>query len=397
MQYRVRSVRSGDMTVREEMIEAADDQSLRAALAADMAVVLDIRPVRQARLRWRSQPRYDYALFCREVRTLIRAGMTVVEAVDTLCARNGTARREPGLMDLLQENLQRGQSLSHSLAALPRVPPVLVAAVRAGERTSNLGEALDDYLRFDELMQRLRRKVVSAALYPALVTTLGIGIAVFLLVVVMPSFSRMYNNLRGRSSGFSARIIDLSQWVEQHHALTVAILVSAVAGLAVWIRSGEARRFMTRFALAVPWIRKSIEDFQLAMLYQALALLLKGGYPLVQAIEVGGQSVLGTHLGDALARARRYITEGSLVSQSLASEGLCDEVDRRLMAAAERNGDFHLAAEVVAQLHGERFELFIERATRIVEPLLLLGVALFVGSIVVAMYMPIFDMATRLR
>jgi general secretion pathway protein F len=128
-----------------------------------------------------------------------------------------------------------------------------------------------------------------------------------------------------------------------------------------------------------------------------LALLLKGGYPLVQAIEVGGQSVLGTHLGDALARARRYITEGSLVSQSLASEGLCDEVDRRLMAAAERNGDFHLAAEVVAQLHGERFELFIERATRIVEPLLLLGVALFVGSIVVAMYMPIFDMATRLR
>jgi len=140
-----------------------------------------------------------------------------------------------------------------------------------------------------------------------------------------------------------------------------------------------------------------VEDFQLAMMYQALALLLKGGYAMTQAMEVAGQSALSTHLSEALLRARTKIEQGSSVAQSMSDAGLCDEVDRRLMAAAERNGDFYMAADVVSRMHGERFELFVERVTRIVEPVLLLLVALIVGSIVVMMYLPVFDMATRLR
>jgi general secretion pathway protein F len=397
MDYLVRCVSPQDTVVRHEVLQADDEQALRGALAARGVVVLDVRPARRRRpAASRARSRGDYGLFCREVRTLIRAGMTVVEAVDTLSARNG-ARGGSTLVDALRERLQQGQSLSHALSQLPDAPAVLVAAVRAGERTSNLPEALDDYLRFDDLIQRLRRKVISAAIYPALVTTLGIGISLFLLIVVMPSFSRMYQNLKARSGTRSMWMIDFSQWVSQHRGMTLALLGALVLLAAWWVRSGAAVRFAERVAVATPWIRSRVEDFQLAMLYQALALLLKGGYPMAQAIEIGGQAALGRQLAQALREAHGRILEGGLVSQSLAGAGLCDEVGRRLMAAAERNGDFHLAADVVARMHGERFELFVERLTRIVEPLLLLGVAVLVGGIVVAMYMPVFDMATRLR
>lgn len=396
MQYTVRCVSPQEMVVREQLLQAIDERALRDSLTAQGVVVLDVQPSKSAAV----EPAHDraaYSLFCREVRTLIRAGMTVVEAVDTLAARNGNAQRPPGLVDALRDGLQQGQSLSSALTALDSAPAVLVAAVRAGERTSNLAESLDDYLRFDELVQRLRGKVISAAIYPALVTALGVGITLFLLMVVMPSFARMYQNLRARSGSLSAWIIDLSQWVNEHRAVSLALLAALALALVWGIRTGAVARSAMRVAVSIPWMRSRIEDFQLTMMYQALALLLRGGYSMTQAMEVAGQAALGPHLGPALHAARAKVVEGSLVSHALSSERLCDEVDRRLMAAAERNGDFHIAAEVVARIHGERFELFVERMTRIVEPVLLLGVAVMVGGVVVGMYLPVFDMATRLR
>ena len=138
-------------------------------------------------------------------------------------------------------------------------------------------------------------------------------------------------------------------------------------------------------------------DFQLAMMYQALALMLKGGYPMTEALRVASRSAMESRTVNALNAALGNIEQGSPVARSLSNEGLCDEVGRRLMAAAERNGDFYLAADVVSRLHSERFELFVERVTRVVEPVLLMAVALLVGTIVVMMYLPVFDMATRLR
>jgi general secretion pathway protein F len=167
--------------------------------------------------------------------------------------------------------------------------------------------------------------------------------------------------------------------------------------LAWWIWSGAMRRHLLRLAMQVSWVRVRVEDFQLAMLYQALALMLKGGYPMTEALQVAGRSALDARLTVALQQALQRIEQGGAVAQALADARLCDEVGRRLMAAAERNGDFHLAADVVSRLHRERFELFVERLTRIVEPVLLMAVALMVGGIVVMMYLPVFDMATRLR
>src|SRR5690606_28344837 len=117
----------------------------------------------------------------------------------------------------------------------------------------------------------------------------------------------------------------------------------------------------------------------------------------LEALRVAHDAAADPRIRSRIAACLLEVEQGKGVSASLAAQGLCDEVGRRLMAAAERNGAFAAAAGVVAGLHAERFELFVERATRIVEPVLLLLVALMVGAIVVAMYLPVFDMATRLH
>jgi general secretion pathway protein F len=397
MQFVVRSVLPGEASVQRQQLAGADESALRSQLQAAGHTVLSVEPIKASLWSFKQSYRHQFPLFCKEVRTLIRAGMTVVEAVDTLSQRGSATGQQVNLASALLARLEQGQALSTALEGLQDTPLVLIAAVRAGERTSNLAEALDDYLRFNSLVEQLRRKVISASIYPALVTTLGIGISLFLLMVVMPNFARMYQSLRGKATGSTALMIDFSQYLSTHRIEVFFGLAVIFALGAWWVQSGLAKQAAVNVARAVPWLRMRVEDFQLAMMYQALALLLKGGYAMTQAMEVAGQSALSAHLSNALLRARTKIEQGSSVAQSMSDAGLCDEVDRRLMAAAERNGDFHMAADVVSRMHGERFELFVERVTRIVEPVLLLLVAMIVGSLVVMMYLPVFDMATRLR
>ncbi len=403
MQYRVRYLRVGEPLVHDEVLASPNEAALRARLQDQGQTVLSMKalagPIRLriGQIAKRASERRQFPLFCREVRTLIQAGMTVVEAVETLSARERIEGRGDSLSALLLARLQQGMSLSVALAQLEQAPSVLVAAVRAGERTSNLAEALADYLRFDGLVTQLRKKIVSAAIYPALVTAVGLTISLFLLLVVMPNFASMYENLHGPTLGSMALTIQISQVVGENRAAVVATLVVLALASGLWVASGKAKEHAIALARAVPWIRRRVEDFQLAMMYQALALLLKGGYPMGEALGVAAQSALSPRLAAAVQRARAQIERGGSVSQALDQARLCDEVGRRLMAAAERNGDFHVAADVVSRLHGERFEVFVERVTRIVEPLLLLAVALGVGGIVLMLYMPVFDMATQLR
>lgn len=403
-EFQVRYVRVGGATIQDMVLGALDEAQLRKTLADQGQTVLSVKAKASGislRSLWAgskvTNSRADFALFCQEVRTLIHAGMTVVEAVDTLSARERLEGTAQSLAGALLNRLQQGLSLSNALEELPDTPAVLLAAVRAGERTSNLMEALDDYLKFDNLTTQLRKKIISAAIYPALVSAVGVSISLFLLLVVMPNFASMYENLRTSSTQTATLTIQVSQFVGQHRNAVLAGLAALVVGGVVWVRSGLAQHHAQVLAQSIPWIRHRVEDFQLAMMYQALALLLKGGYPMTEAMQVAGQSALSERLRAALLRALGNIERGGSVSQALSDAQLCDEVSRRLMAAAERHGQFYLATQVVSKLHGERFELFVERLTRIAEPLLLLIVALMVGSIVVMMYLPVFDMATQLH
>jgi general secretion pathway protein F len=347
-----------------------------------------------ARLR-AAEGRLDVSWWCRELNTLLRAGMTVVEALATMRVQaRGEGRKR--LHDDLLVHLQSGQSLSTAMAAVAVFPGILVSSVKASERTSTLTHALEDYLRYHELLAGLKKKVISASIYPALVATLGACISLFLLLFVLPRFAGMYTSGAG-ATGMTAVLLLLSSWI-RGHTQHVALFSCLGAGAALWAwRSGYVTRVIAYLIERTPALQARIDQFRLAKLYQALALMVKGGYALPEALHLAAGLDLGRDFGERLLMAEQELKEGRSVSTVLAKAQLTDEVTQRLVQVGERTGSFDTILSTLAQRHGDNFTLFVERTTRIVEPLLLLTVSLIVGSLVVLMYLPVFDIANSIQ
>lgn len=391
MQFHVRYVRAGAGMVVEEMAEASSEAELRTRLSDAGSVLLQVKAA--ASVKPARRQAFDVAWWCRELRTLLLAGMTAVEAIDTLAANRQDPVRDAVHQSLLK-SLREGQSLSKAMTTAGAFPEVLVASVTASERTSTLPSALEDYLRYEQLLARLKGQAISAAIYPAVVIGLGAVIAMFLLVFVIPRFSKMYIDFHGTVSTATQLILAISRALTHYLPVVVAGLVGIVALAAVAWRNGWLMRVGAEVVEQVPPLRRQWDHFRLAKLYQSLALTIKGGYTLDEALQVCQGLELGVRLNEGVRVARREIARGKTASGAFAIATLTDPITERLLAVGERTGAFDGVLQTVADRHASAFETFVERATRVVEPLLLLGVALVVGGIIVMMYMPIFDIAS---
>lgn len=368
---------------------AASTESAHAQLVARGSQVLSVA----RRWSWPHlhQENFDVAAWCRELEVLLRAGMSAVEAIETLAASSfGVSRRD--VHDRLLRTLEQGAALSLAMRS-SGFPEVLVASVMASERTSTLPEALRDYLKYDELLQRLRRQAVSAALYPAVVVALGAVVSLFLLLYVMPRFATMYGSFQGQVSLPTATVLELSRVMRDSAGLFVLALGALAAAFIAALQSGRLQEASTAVIEAMPLTRRYSNHFRLAQAYQALALLFRGGYSLEEALNVCAGLNLGGRATDQLQSARGAVARGKSASAAMAHAGLTDVTSERLLAAGERTGDFAGVLQAVADRHAQFFMLFMERSTKLLEPLLLLAVAAVVGGLVVMMYLPIFDIA----
>ena len=261
---------------------------------------------------------FDVGWWCRELRTLLLAGMTAVEAIETLAAGRHDPVRERVHASLLK-SLREGQALSRAMSNAGAFPEVLVASVMASERTSTLPSALEDYLRYDGMLRKLRSQLVSAAIYPAVVVTLGAAICLFLLLFVVPRFSRMYADLHGPVSAATRIVLWVSETVQHRWPLLVAGAAGVVVlALALW-RSGALRRAGAALVEAIPPLERQWREFRLAKLYQAMTLMIKGGYAFDEALQVCAGLDAGPFMARRLQEVRTDIARGRSASAALAS------------------------------------------------------------------------------
>jgi general secretion pathway protein F len=394
MQFEARLFDPARREVQLRQLQAADEAAARASLAESGATVLALRPLRGRTVEAATPTkRTDLALWCRELRALLQAGLSVVEALDAL----GAAAGPESVYQALLARLREGKALSTAMQDVGGFPALLVASVRASERTSDLTHALDAYLRFDDMVGGLRRKVVSAALYPALVVALGGLIAVFLLLVVVPRFASLYGESGAQVSAATRAVLAFSAALSARPWL-VPLGLAGLAAFLAWAATGDRLRRAAAWVVgAWPWLGRQMAHFERARLFEALALLVHGGYSLHEALGVCLSLAQGPRVHGQLVSARQRIEQGASASIGFQSAGLTDAVTERLIRAGERGGDFDRVLRAIAERHRQAFETFVERATRIVEPVLLLGVALMVGSMVVLLYMPVFEIAASVR
>jgi len=221
----------------------------------------------------------------------------------------------------LLRSLREGQALSRAMQGTGAFPPVLVASVTASERTSTLTSALDDYLRYDEMLERLKGQAISAAIYPAVVVSFGSLIALFLLLYVIPRFSRMYADIHGAISLPTQLLLWISRAL--HDQLPwIACGLTGLAAFAIWAwRSGLILAGLLRLVEEIEPLQRQWSHFRRAKLYQSLALMFKGGYTLDEALTVCEGMQLEGGTGHGIARARDELARGRSVAKAFADAG----------------------------------------------------------------------------
>ena len=342
---------------------------------------------------WRgAAQRFPVVLFSQELRVLLAAGLPLVEAIETLAQKERRAEFRDVLARIAAV-LREGRPLSNALEEFPHAFSALyVATVRAAERTSDLAPALGRYIAYAQQIEAIRRRVVNASVYPLLLMAVGGAVALFLLFYVVPRFGRIYEERGADLPFFSRVLLTWGQTVDQHGGLVLVVLGAIVGGVIYAWRSANVRARLGNAFWRMPAIGERLKIYQLARFYRTIGMLLRGGMPLVAALEMGAE-LLHPVLRERLAAASRAISEGRAVSQSMEAAGLTTPVALRLLAVAEKGGNMGEMMEQVALFHDEELSRWVDWFTRLFEPLLMAAIGLVIGVIVILMYMPIFELA----
>lgn len=339
---------------------------------------------------------FNLTLFSQELLSLLDAGITVVDALDTLLEKEQRpdAKR---IISAALASLREGQTLSSALQRVPEAfPPLFVATIKSSERTSDLANGLRRYIAYATQIDQVRSKLISASIYPVLLIGSGALVIAFLLGYVVPRFGRIYADLGSNLPFMSRVLLHWGNLVEHHGTLMLAALVIVVTGLWKVLSSEVVRRYLVERIWAMPALGSRLQIYQLARFYRTLGMLLRGGIPVASALDmVTGllQPAYRSHLTAATASIR----EGRSISDALSENHLTTAVAVRMLRVGERSGQMGEMMERTASFYDAEFTRWVEWFTHLFEPLLMAFIGLIIGAIVVLMYLPIFELAGSLR
>lgn len=384
------------LTISLDALHAAD---ARAQLAAKQLTLLSLKQV-SGWASWSGsksarQP-FDLMLFAQELHSLIAAGLTVVEALEALNER-ATNQNYRAILARLITQLREGQRLSGALAQQKLTfPPLFVGVVQAAEGTSDLPRALERYISYESRLQGLRHKITSAAIYPSILLGVGGAVALFLLGYVVPRFAGVYRGSGRPLPWASQLLLDWGQFATDHAAgFGIALLGILIGGFSLFrhvIRTGGWWKLLSW----LPGAQPRLQALELSRLYLTLGMLLEGGIPIARAMQLA-EAVVSRNRASALQAAQLAVSQGASLSSAFEQHGLSTPISVRLLRVGEQTGQLGLMLSRTAVFYDNETSRWIERFTKMFEPLLMAIIGLVIGLIVILLYMPIFDLAGSLQ
>jgi general secretion pathway protein F len=386
----------------EGRVESLDLHGLDRSSAVQQAesrgyTVLSVRPRAGLALPWSgAQARFPLTLFSQELLVLLKAGLPLVEAIETLAERERRSEFR-ALLERIAAILRQGNTLSSALQQFPQAFPALyVATVQASERTSDLAPSLARYVAYQYQLEAIRKRLINASIYPVLLLTVGGLVSLFLLVYVVPRFSRIYEERNIDLPVFSKILLTWGQMVEGHGTLVIGAFIALLVAAAYALRQAKVKARIENVLWKLPAVGERLKLYQLARFYRTIGMLLRGGTPLLAALQMSSD-LLHPLLRERLAAASRSVSEGRPVSDSMEANGLTTTIALRMLAVGEKGGNMGEMMERIAEFHDEEISRWVDWFTRLFEPLLMAAIGLVIGAIVVLMYMPIFELAGSLQ
>jgi general secretion pathway protein F len=392
--FEVRAAQPGAGVVKLQ-IEA---DSVAAALAGARAkgyAALAATPASSTR-KVRRGRRFSLVLFSQELLALLSAGLSLIEGLETLAEKEHASEGGRVLQQVL-ESLYQGVPFSEALDRQPEVfPGLFVATVRASEKTGDMGEALSRYVAYETQFDVVRKKVVSASIYPVLLIAFGGLVVLFLLAYVVPRFSLAFAESTVELPLASRLLIEWGTLFAAHGG---EFMIGVVAVLAVggWLLTRvETRRRLAKMLWRLPGVGERVRLYHLARFYRTLGMIQRGGIPLVTALDMAG-GLLSAGLKDGLERARLAVQQGLPLSRAFGEAGLTTPVALRMLRVGERSGHMAEMLERIGSFYDEEIARAVDIISRLLEPILMVVIGVVIGGVVMLMYLPIFELASSIQ
>jgi type IV pilus assembly protein PilC len=356
---------------------------------AGLAGLVSLTPKRQGKVGTQ-----EFLVFNQELATLLKAGMPLVQSLDILRQRvsNATFR---AVLDSVHDKVKAGSALSDSFAEHGSLfPPVYAASLLAGERSGNLEGVIRRYVGYEKIVGAVRRRTISALIYPAILVTMMIVLVGIIVLKVVPSFSEFYAGFDKELPFLTRVVVGFSNFVASNLLGVVLLFVGSVVGLLVWSQRAGARLQMDKAILRIPWLGSAARKFATSQAARTLATLLGGGIPLVQALEISARSLSNRYVAGELAATQQRVQEGQSFAIALAERRVFPDVAVKMVEVGESTGALQEMLNSLADFYDEEIDTEVERFIKLIEPALLVLMGIVIAGVVLALYLPLFELGS---
>lgn len=338
--------------------------------------------------------RHEFLVFNQELATLLKAGMPLVQSLDILRARLSNPVLK-SVLDDVHAKVRAGTALSDAFTSHGDLfPTVYTASLMAGERAGNLDSVLRRYVAYAKVVDTVRKKTIAALIYPVILVALAIVLVGIIVLKVVPTFSDFYESFEADLPLSTQIIVAFSDLVQRNFWLLAVVIAGGGAAIYFWSKQPGERARLDAWLLRLPVVGASLRKFATAQLARTLATLLGGGIPLVNALQIASRSTGNRHLGKEMELVTERVREGQGFAATLLERRVVPDVAIKMIEVGESTGALQEMLNSLADFYDEEIETEVSRFVTLIEPALLIIMGIVIAGIVLALYLPLFQLTS---
>lgn len=385
--------------IHEQVAEAESERQARERLTHQGFLVYSVRArdlsarLGAAGRRKKTVNLEKFLIFNQQFVTLVRAGLPILKGLDLLADRL-TDPKMSRYIKAVRDDVKEGSVLSDAFARQGVFPPIYITSILAGEKSGSLVEVLERFLTYQKLTLAVRKKLLVSLLYPAVLIVLVLCLIVFLVTYVVPNFAVLYSSMGANLPAPTRILIAVGTTARNYVLAGFSGLV--IAGLSAWLwsRRESSQATLDRWKMKTPLFGEIWLKYQVAQFSRVLSTLLVGGIPLLPALDTSGRSSGTVLLKRALGTAGTQVREGRSLSQSLSTTGIFPALAIDMMEVGESTGALPAMLNSVAEFYDQDVANRTTAVLSLIEPAIMIFMGIFVAFVLVALYLPIFSLAS---
>jgi type IV pilus assembly protein PilC len=346
--------------------------------------------------RGRKVKQSQFLIFNQQFLTLIKAGLPILQSLDLLIKR----QKNPYLQSLLQnvrDRVKGGELLSDAFAGQGVFPKIYTTTLMAGEKSGNMEEVLSRYIAFQRMALTFKKKLAVSMVYPALLVTVVFAMMIFLVTYVVPQFAKLYQDMDAQLPAITLIMLNVGTHAQRYAPIIGVIVVVAILMLWQWKRTDRGAETVDRGILNMPMLGDVWLKYQVANFSRMLSTLLAGGMPLVPSLETAGASMSSRRILNGIKHAAIHVREGQSLAKSLEQQDMFPDLSVEMIEVGESTGALPAMLNSVAEFYEEDVQTALGAAMALIEPVILIIMAIFVGGILISLYLPIFTLGSSIH